>query len=209
MAFWSDITLEEPLRQYRWYIEFGGTTKLDDVKYALKKADKPKAKIGEITHKYLNHYFYYPGRLEWEAINITFAGVKAADERLYKIFTEAGYQWPANADARKTISKAGFSTNLGNTVKLIQVNPEGTPMETWKLTNTFFTSVQFGSLDYGSDEIVEIQCTMRYDYAALEGTAPAAGTANATTNGTAPAAGTANATTNGTANGGGGRRAES
>ena len=72
MAFWEGQV--EPLRKNRWKMNIpnfkdetksGGTG--DQYTYALKKVDKPKAKIGEITHKYMNHFFYYPGRLEWEA----------------------------------------------------------------------------------------------------------------------------------------------
>ena len=80
MAFWNSAG--EPLRQFRWYMVFGGegtnvgpidSATLDGVRYALKKVDKPKAKVNEITHKYLNHFYYYPGRLEWESINMTIA----------------------------------------------------------------------------------------------------------------------------------------
>lgn len=170
MAFWSEAA-EEPLRQYRWYMNFGATTnssaKIDGLVYALKKVDKPKAKVNEITHKYLNHFFYYPGRLEWEAINLTIASVKMADTALYNVLTTAGYKWPTGPEIRNTISKNAFGSAIGSKLSLIQVDAAGTPIETWELKNPFFTSVQFGALDYGSEEIVEITCTLRYDMANL------------------------------------------
>jgi len=54
MGFWN--TGAEPLRQFRWYMVFGGNTaggpvstsnnsSIDSVRYALKKVDKPKAKV--------------------------------------------------------------------------------------------------------------------------------------------------------------------
>lgn len=171
MAFWNPNS-SEPLRQYRWYIDFGGQTdSLDQIRYALKKTDKPKAKVGEITHKYLNHFFYYPGRLEWESVSMTFAAVTQASATwlVNNVLKKAGYGVPVNNanDAQlATIGKNKFNTAIGN-LDLVQINPEGTAIEKWTLYNPFFTAVNFGTLDYGSEEIVDIQCTVRYDYAKL------------------------------------------
>ena len=35
----------------------------------------------------------------------------------------------------------------------------------WVLKNAFLSDVKFGSLDYGSEDVVQIQMTVRYDYA--------------------------------------------
>jgi len=193
MAFWSQSGAE-PLRQYRWYINFGSSAGLDTVKYALKKADKPKSKVGEITHKYLNHSFYYPGRLEWEAINLTFASITdpSMAAALHNILTKSNYLVPQKgempADEMKTLSKTKFAKEIGE-FSLIQIDAEGNDIETWKIRNPFFTSVQWGGLDYGSDEIVECTCTVRYDWAELgDKTQVAGATGGATAAGTGPAA---------------------
>jgi hypothetical protein len=169
MAFWNAAG-PEPKRQFRWYMLFGGTagSDLTDIRYALKKTDKPKYKIGEITHKYLNHSFYYPGRLEWEAINVTFASVSDPDAtNLIDVLTyNSGYRVPTSAEAVETISKQKFGEALAaNGISLIQIDSNGNKIEEWLLKNPFFTNVNYGSLDYGSDEIVEISCTIRYDWA--------------------------------------------
>jgi hypothetical protein len=193
MAFWNSAEAE-PLRQFRWYINFGSTAGLDSVRYALKKADKPKAKVGEITHKYLNHSFYYPGRLEWEAINLTFASITSPSmaAALKNILTNSNYLVPSDenmpAAQMKTLSKKKFATTIGE-LTLVQINAEGQDIETWKIRNPFFTSVQWGALDYGSDEIVECTCTVRYDWAELAEKTPVAGeSTGATPAGTGDAA---------------------
>lgn len=184
MAFWN--TAGEPLRQFRWYMTFGAIVgqRLDGVKYALKKVDKPKAKINEITHKYLNHFYYYPGRLEWESINMTIAATlnPSVDDILYKILQDSGYVYPSSQEERNTISKPKSNAAIGNTIYITQIDSNGNVIEQWNLKKPFFTSVQFGPLDYASEEIVEIQCTIRYDSAELltkngnldEGAAPPA-----------------------------------
>lgn len=172
MAFWS-APGAEPLRQHRWYIDFGGTGNLDSIRYALKKVDKPKAKIGSVQHKYLNHYFNFPGRLEWEDINITFASVTqpSATDNLMKILRNSGYGVPnenpvISDNQRATIGKEKFVKQLGEFV-IYQINPDGVVVEGWTIHRPFFTSVQFGSLDYSAEEIVEITCTVKYDWAQL------------------------------------------
>lgn len=176
MPFW-DPNFVEPNRQYRWTMTFGGNGGLDNIRYALKKVDKPKAKVNEITHKYLNHFFYYPGRLEWEPVNITVASVRdtnnSATKKLYDILQLAGYAWPGNGTVkeRETIDKLSFNNAVGN-MEIQQLDETGVVIEKFKLINPFFTSVQFGALDYGSEEIVDITLTVRYDYAELNGQAP-------------------------------------
>jgi hypothetical protein len=172
MAFWKESTAE-PLRQHRWFITFAGAAvDLANLTYALKKVDKPKAKIGEITHKYLNHFFYYPGRLEWEPINLTMASVRQphADTVLMSILQNAGYGVPSEGPQvgaqTSTIGKSKFKNSLGD-ISINQVDPDGNKIEEWTLYNPFFTSVQFGTLDYSNEEIVEITCTLRFDYAKL------------------------------------------
>ncbi len=168
MSFWS-VQTEEPLRQFRWYMNF--STDLGKISYALKKADKPKAKISTIQHKYINHYFNYPGRLEWEDINVTFAAVAEPNgsKILFDILTKSGYGVPSGKNTetdKSTIGKNKMNSAIG-TIDLIQIDPDGNTREKWQIYKPLFTSVQFGALDYGSEEIVEITCTLKYDWAKL------------------------------------------
>ena len=65
MAFWSSPTTS-PKRQYRWIMNIGGIPQ-----WIVKKVNKPGFSISESTHKYLNHTFYYPGRVEYEKTSVT------------------------------------------------------------------------------------------------------------------------------------------
>lgn len=173
MSFWTSNV--EPLRQHRWFISFGPAG-IEASKFAVKKMDKPKLKIGEITHKYLNHFFYYPGRVEWEAINITFAaariiGSTSVSDQIWNTIVKAGYGIPSTGPVPgkqvSTIGKEKFKTALGTSLSLNQVDPGGNVIETWEIYNPFFTSVQFGALDYSNEDIVEVTTTIRYDYAIM------------------------------------------
>lgn len=180
MAFWS-VAGPEPKRNYRWVVRFGGNTSLvQAISFALKKVDKPKASIKETSHAYLNHKFYYPGRLEWETINMTFASVTQPDATavLDAITQFAGYGVPNDVSPESqlaTLGKNKFGAALGRTIDIVQVDANGLDIEVWQLTNPFFTSIQYGGLDYSSEDIVEIQTTVRYDWARLVSSDPLTG----------------------------------
>jgi hypothetical protein len=173
MAFWlNDAITSEPKRNFRWYMIFGGssTVNLDDFVYALKKVDLPKATIKETEHQYLNHKFYYPGRLEWNAITISMASVtnRDAGAALYSALQKSGYgppTQPQESTSRETISKARFGEVIGNEITINQIDSSGITLSSFVLVNPFFTEVSWGSLDYTSEEITELSMTVRYDYA--------------------------------------------
>lgn len=169
MSFWN--TGLEPKRQNRWFMTFGAS--LGGIQYAVKKTDKPSAKVNEVMHKYLNHIFYYPGRVEWNPITVTLAsvaGTENMEKLIHEVTVQSGYTFPQSTvpAAMQTIAKKKFGTNLGaNSLIIHQINTEGKVIEAWKLNNPFFTEVKMGDLDYSNDEIVEMSITIQYDWADL------------------------------------------
>ncbi len=179
MSFWSTSTAE-PKRKYRWQVIFSppgsANATLSGLIYALKKTDKPKGKVNSTTHKYLNHNFNYPGRWEWEDINMTIASVSQpnATKLINDVLINAGYGVPTNEgklptdrNQLATLGKRKFNTALGNFFLIQQLNPDGAVIENWKVVNPFFTTVNYGDLDYSSEDIVDITVGVKYDYAQL------------------------------------------
>jgi hypothetical protein len=178
MAFWGQFDGNaEPKRQHRWTITFTGAlqgSELANLQYALKKVTKPNASVGSVTHKYLNHFFHYPGRLEWKDITLTFASIAKPDATrlIQNVLINAGYGVPTtNREAKDfaTIGKAKFAGAVGTYFTIDQLNPDGDPIETWRVYNPFFTEIKFGDLDYENENIVDITCTVKYDWAELKG----------------------------------------
>jgi len=162
-SFWSDHNTE-PKRQYRWVLNMGSVDA-----WLIKKVGKPSFSITESKHQFINHSFYYPGRVEWEKISVTLVDPVTPDasKSMEAIVRAAGYKLPTDAQvAQNTISKGNSVRALGN-VSIKQIDADGNPIEEWKLTNAWVTSVKFGELDYSSDEMVEITLELRYDYAEL------------------------------------------
>ena len=175
-TFWSEAGLE-PKRQFRWLLYLAGMPS-----FIVKTVKKPSFSVSETPHDFLNYKFHYPGRVEWETVDITIVDPVQPDSAasLIKILSAAGYVFPndyntdANLSAPKTISKKAFVDALGVKIFFEQLGANSgdqvgeSVIERWTLNNPYITSVDFGSLDYSSDDLVDLSMTIRYDWAQLE-----------------------------------------
>ena len=171
--FWNQASIE-PKRQFRWLLYIAGMPQ-----FIVKNVKKPSFSVGETMHEFLNYKFYYPGRVDWSTIDVTIVDPVQPDSTasLVKILEAAGYVLPdkftSQANEPRTISKKAFVDAMGGQIQLVQFgantgDQQENVLEKWTINNPFLTNVDFGSLDYGSDELVDISMTIRYDWATLE-----------------------------------------
>ena len=163
MGFWTDTVSPSPKRNYRWIMLMAGIPQ-----WIVKKVNKPGFTIGEASHQYLNHTFYYPGRVEYEKTSITLVDPVTPDASalMMKILHNAGYRIPMKPNHTQTLSKESACRALGN-VQVASLGPEGNPIERWTYMNAWLTSAKFGDLDYSNDDLTEIQIELRYDFVTL------------------------------------------
>jgi len=185
MAFWSESVLgtPEPKRNYRFLVYVGGFEP-----WIAKKVTKPSFAISETEHTYINHKFWYPGRVEWNTVECTLVDPGAPDttQSVWAIIRQAGYTLPLSQTDTRTISKAAAVNSLGMIrIQMIgdqfagsgdsEVDPvaprplaTGTEVvEEWVLYNAWIKEVKFGDLDYTNNDLTEVTLTFRYDFAAL------------------------------------------
>tara|TARA_R110000744_G_scaffold221614_3_gene340599 strand:+ start:1180 stop:1743 length:564 start_codon:yes stop_codon:yes gene_type:complete len=176
MGFWSTNT--DPKRQFNFKVTITGAGgKLQS--YMAKTANKPGFTINAAEHQYLNHTFSYPGRLTWNDVAVTFVDPgssgdsgtgDSASAALALLLADMGYNPPDNsATDYQTISKSKAVTSLGQ-VSITQMDVDGNELDEWTLINAWVTEVTFGDLDYASDDLVEISCTFKYDFATFKET---------------------------------------
>ena len=87
-----------------------------------------------------------------------------------RILEASGYSLPGNAveqGSLATISKGQAVGALG-VVTIVQYNALGEAIETWTLWNAFVTEAKFGDLEYGSDDLLQLDLTLQYDWARIE-----------------------------------------
>jgi len=171
MAFWSKNTNIEPKRKHRWTLHLG-TSGLPT--YVIKTANKPSFSINETEHAFFGHKFYYPGMITWNEVTITLVDPIDDDssEKIMTVLRNSGYLNPVETDGvtLHTISKEDSIQALGMQIQLQQYTTDGGAnklVETWTLHNPWIKDVKFGDLDYTSDDMVDIDLTLRYDWATL------------------------------------------
>tara|TARA_B100000700_G_C15000485_1_gene836021 strand:- start:471 stop:884 length:414 start_codon:yes stop_codon:yes gene_type:complete len=128
-----------------------------------KEVSKPAYNIESEEYILGNNKFKYPGVLTWEDIEISIVDTGQQTDSLYKNLNKMGYLTPDASS--KGIEKQGNGSV--KTLSILQVDESGKTVEKWDLMNAFISAVQFGSLNYTSDELVEIRLTVKYDWAVL------------------------------------------
>ena len=171
MAFWGkDFTSEarDPKRKFRFTVTFDGFIPNEGFVWFAKTADKPTFTVASAEHKYLNHTFYYPGSVTWNEVSI--AMVDPTDPHvsagLSQMLMNSGYKLPSAPTMRQTINKHKAVQALGKVI-VAYIDAEGVELETWTLWNAFINEVNYGDLEYGSDELNTITVKLKYDWAQL------------------------------------------
>ena len=180
MAFWSEVGVTEPKRKYRWLAYIGG---MDP--WLCKKVTKPEFEVTETPHQYLNHEFYYPGRVKWSTVTVTLVDPQEPDmaQTFWNALIGSGYHPPGDPGDTTTISKHGAVSAIGSQVKIVMLGHSDTDtgaggglaqgagadkvIEEWQLYNPWIRKVTFGELDYSSDDMIEVTVEIRYDFAKL------------------------------------------
>lgn len=162
--FWSNVNLD-PKRQYRFKVTFGGV--IDE--WLIKTVNKPSVTVSSTAHVYLTHTFNFPGKVTWDDVNMTLIDSGEAGggstKKLRDVLTKSGYTLPTTPSAvGSTISKAK-TANAVPTITIKQIDADNREIEKWTLHNPIITKITNGNLTYGSDDLVEISLTIKYDWA--------------------------------------------
>ncbi len=171
--FWNQASLE-PKRQFRWLLYVAGMPQ-----FIVKSVKKPSFTVASTPHTFLNYDFHYPGKVSWDDVNFTIVDPVQPDSAasLVKILENAGYVYPDKYTSQpnhpKTISKKGMVDSLGGQIQLVMFGAnsgeqEEEVLEKWSISNPLITNVDFGDLSYGSEDLVEIAITLKYDCSNLE-----------------------------------------
>lgn len=173
MSFWNQSSIE-PKRQFRWLLYIAGMPQ-----WIVKDVKKPSFNVTNTSHDFLNYKFHYPGRVDWQDISVTIVDPVQPDSAasLVNIIEQAGYVLPddytSQANEPRTISKKSMVDSLGGQIKLVMFGANTgaqteNVLESWTINNPIITSVDFGQLSYGNDELVNISIGLKYDWASLE-----------------------------------------
>tara|TARA_B100000963_G_scaffold208246_1_gene181369 strand:- start:4372 stop:4884 length:513 start_codon:yes stop_codon:yes gene_type:complete len=167
MAFWSDNTIE-PLRKRSFLITIENveTSLEDDFSFLAKSTDKPTLETDVNEYRLINQIKKFPSIPRWNDITVKFIDTK--DKSTSKIFYNLFFtkdkkpdEWNQTSGCPTAVSKKA------STVTIIQYDSKGNEKSKWELIGAFVKSINFGDLDYSSDDLSEVEVVFAYDYAKI------------------------------------------
>ena len=174
-AFWTTPGLE-PKRNFKFIMSItGGDGEIKE--FLIQKTARPSLETTATEHTFLNHFFYFPGKTKWNAVEVTCVDVvKPANlnmtSEIMKMIQGSGYKRPTAIDSQNrlnlntTFKDAGTSA-LGG-VEIKATDSVGRVVDSWKLHGAWLQKIAFSEYDYGNEDLSTCTMTIQYDFAVFK-----------------------------------------
>lgn len=157
----SEVALK---RKFRWMMEIKEVCGDQISVLPPNKGARPSLTFKESSVQHLNEEIFFPTKTEWKPITLILYDTSGKKHpvvewlsKIYEINKESGFKW-----------KPSIGQQFKKDAKLKLYDGCGNVMESWVMQNAWPQSVEFGDLDMGSQEIVTVSVTLRYDRAYRE-----------------------------------------
>lgn len=147
----------EPLRKNRWSLSIPG---LGFSEWMVQSTSRPSLSVNEVEIPFMNTSTWVAGRSVWESMDITFI------DTITPSTSQKVMEWIRKCVEHST-GRMGYASDYKNQMVLTMLDPAGIPVQKWTIYGAFITSANFNDLDYGSDDIADLNITVRYDYAIM------------------------------------------
>lgn len=128
----------------------------------LKSVNLPTFETDVLEQKLVNHIIKYPSIGKWSDISMTFV---VTNDLLQRTFLKAAAYRNIRNNGN-TLNKDIQNLGLGN-VTIDVLKGDGSAISTWIIHNPFVSSINYGELSYESDDFVEVELTLAFDYAEI------------------------------------------
>ena len=167
----NDLSFYEPMRK-RWFIvQFDNSLGNKDgeaLTIACKSCDVPKLTTSENEIDRLNDKIYTPGKSTYDSISLSFYEyIQDATNATGNQNKSAGailYAWQQQVQNVKS-GVQGAKKNIAKNMAIVQIDGNGNAVRVWNVYKAWPTTVEFANLDSTSDEIQEVNVTLRFDWA--------------------------------------------
>tara|TARA_R100000406_G_scaffold84899_1_gene68117 strand:- start:3 stop:500 length:498 start_codon:yes stop_codon:yes gene_type:complete len=165
MTFWNQYSME-PLRKRSFKVQIDGT---DGFSFLAKSVNKPTVETDVNEYRLINQVVKFPTVPKWNEITIKYVETtnQGISKKLLKMMTPKqtiNSSWTADAIEKHPKGSPGVIAGM----TIIQYDAEKNPKSTWKFKNPFIRSINFGDYDYSSDDFVEVEVVVVYDWAYIE-----------------------------------------
>lgn len=130
--------------------------------YFVKTAGRPKMKVTPIEINYLNAKGYWPGKVEWEAIEVEYRDMATKDIAPLYRWLNTIYTFNSAKGNVKQFSMASKPQDWGASAQLSLYDGLGNTLEQWSFKYCFPENVDWGDLKYEEMEFASVKLTLRY-----------------------------------------------
>ena len=164
----AEHSFREPKRKNRWILKFdripnAQTDASEKLAIDIVSASRPSVSVEPIEISRLNEKFKFAGTPSWEDIGCTFydydKGKDSATQILYKWFTSI---------YNPLTGGQGYAIVYKTNASLALLGPDGKIIEIWDLFGCFPSSYNFQELSYEGADAVQVDISLKYDYAVLQ-----------------------------------------
>jgi len=148
----------EPKKKNRFILRFPSSLGINE--WFIKTASRPKITVAETEIPFLNTSTWVAGRFVWETITVTLR------DPIGPSASQAIMEW-IRLCAESVTGRMGYAAGYKKDVELEMLDPTGVVVEKWILQGAFITSGDFKDLGYDSNDLAEIDITLRFDRAIL------------------------------------------
>ena len=146
----------EPKRSYRWVLAIEGIDA-----FLVASTNRPSITLGEKKIDYMNSYRMIGGKLTFGDLSV----------KLHDPIAPSGAQqvmeW-IRTHYESVSGRAGYADFYKRDIQLKMLDPVGTVIELWDIKGAFLTSANFNSLDYGGEDVMMIDLTVKFDNCVLQ-----------------------------------------
>jgi len=146
----------EPKMKNRFIMEIDGIPS-----YLIKTANRPSIQFEVVTLDHINVKRKLKGKGEWQTLTITLY------DPVVPSAAQAVMEW-VRLSHESVTGRNGYSDFYKKNVTFNVLGPVGDIVEEWQLVGTYIEGANFGTLDWSTTDPVEIELTLRYDYAILQ-----------------------------------------
>jgi hypothetical protein len=159
-----------PKLQYRFRVRFlnlGSETGNELVTQNVISAGRPSLTHEEIVVDSYNSKIYLAGKHTWEAVSIVLR-----DDMNSNVIKQIGAQLNRQLDhADQASARSGASYKFTTFIETLDGGNGGSSPEvfdTWELSGCYLSNVQYGELNYGTSDMVQVTMQIRFDTATHE-----------------------------------------
>lgn len=146
----------EPKMKNRFIFEIEGIPS-----YLVRVGNRPSIQFEVVTLDHINVKRKLKGKGDWQDVQLTLF------DPIVPSGAQAVMEWVRRSHVSLT-GRDGYADFYKKDVQCYMLGPVGDKIEQWTLKGAFINNAVFSDLDWSSNDPVQIDITLSYDYAILE-----------------------------------------